>query len=168
MDHLEMFAKLLQLQSSQKILLKISLFFVIYTFIKNFKVMSRNSTISFPRNSQMSPRPIFISDSRDTKEWPCFVGQIFFQAYFILRTCLPNYVRKKKSQYAKSLSTLWAKLYIPSTLNIDIILWQTQWIVCAENVKSWCKSWVFPFTFQAYILPHTLNCMCVSLFKLHI
>ena len=33
------------------------------------------------------------------------------------------------------------KLYIPSNLNID------QLIVCAENVKSWFKSWVFPFTF---------------------
>ena len=44
-----------------------------------------------------------------------------------------------------------AKLYIPSTLNIDLILWQTQLIVCAENVKSW----VFPLTFQGYILPHT-------------
>ena len=56
-----------------------------------------------------------------------------------------------------------AKLYIPSTLNIDLMLWHTQLIVCAENVKSWFKSWVFPFTFQAYILPHTLNCTCVSL-----
>ena len=60
------------------------------------------------------------------------------------------------------------QLYIPSTLNIDLILWHTQLIVCAENVKSWFKSWVFPLTFQAYILPHTLNCMCVSLFILHI
>ena len=57
------------------------------------------------------------------------------------------------------------KLYIPSTLNIDLILWHTQLIVCAENVLcviSWLKSWVLPlilpFTFQAYILPHTLNC----------
>ena len=46
---------------------------------------------------------------------------------------------------------LTAKLYIPSTLNIR---WHTQLIVCAENVKSWFKSWVFPFTFQAYILPY--------------
>ena len=45
-----------------------------------------------------------------------------------------------------------AKLYIPSTLNIYLILWHTQLIVCAENIQSW----VFPFTFQAYILPHTL------------
>ena len=29
------------------------------------------------------------------------------------------------------------KLYIPSTLNIDLILWHTQLIVCAENVISW-------------------------------
>ena len=29
------------------------------------------------------------------------------------------------------------KLYIPSTLNIDLILWHTQLIACAENVKSW-------------------------------
>ena len=61
-------------------------------------------------------------------------------------------------------STIHPKLYIPSTLNIDLILWHTQLIVCAENVKSWFKS----FTFQAYTLPHTLNCMCVSLFKFHI
>ena len=61
-----------------------------------------------------------------------------------------------------------AKVYIPSTLNIDLILWHTQLIVSAENVKSWFKSWVFHFTFQAYILPHTLNCMCVGLFKIHI
>ena len=52
---------------------------------------------------------------------------------------------------------LLTKLYIPSTLNIDLILWHTQSIVCAENVKSWLKSWVFPFTFKAYVLPHTAN-----------
>ena len=34
--------------------------------------------------------------------------------------------------------------------------------------RKWFKSWVFPFTFQAYTLPHTLNSMCVSLFKFHI
>ena len=56
---------------------------------------------------------------------------------------------------------LGSKLYIPSTLNIDLILWHTQLIVCAENVKSWFKSRVFAFTFQAYILPHTLNCTYV-------
>ena len=50
------------------------------------------------------------------------------------------------------------KLYIPNTLNIDLILWHTQLIVCR---KCWIMG--FPFTFQAYILPHTLNCMCVSL-----
>ena len=60
------------------------------------------------------------------------------------------------------------KLYTPSTLNIDLILWHTHLIVCAENVKSWFKALVFPFTFQAYILPHTLICMFVSLFKFHI
>ena len=49
-----------------------------------------------------------------------------------------------------------------------VILWHTQLIVCAENVKSWFKLWVFPFTFQAYILPHTLNCKWVSLSKFHI
>ena len=61
-----------------------------------------------------------------------------------------------------------AKLCIPSSLNIDFILWNTQLIVCAEYVKSWFKSWVFPFTSQAYMLPHTLNYICVRLFKFHI
>ena len=54
------------------------------------------------------------------------------------------------------------KLYIPSTPNIDLILWHTQLIMCAENVKSWFKSWVISFTFQAYFLPHTLHCICVE------
>ena len=30
------------------------------------------------------------------------------------------------------------------------------------------KSWIYPFTFQAHILPHTLTCICVSLFKFQI
>ena len=54
------------------------------------------------------------------------------------------------------------KLYIPSTLNFALILWHTKLILCAENDKSCFKSWLFPFTFQAYILPHTLNCMFVN------
>ena len=60
------------------------------------------------------------------------------------------------------LLTIGTKLYIPSTLNIDLILWHTQ------NVKTWVKSWVISFTFQAYTLPHTLNFICVSLFTFHI
>ena len=63
---------------------------------------------------------------------------------------------------------LFKVIYLPSTLNIDLILWHTQLIVCAENVKSRFKSWVFPFTFQAYILPHTLNCMSVGQFEFYI
>ena len=55
-----------------------------------------------------------------------------------------------------------------STLNIDLILWHTQLILCAENVKSWFKSRFIYFPFQAYKLPHALNCICVSLFKFHI
>ena len=51
----------------------------------------------------------------------------------------------------------YTKLYIPSTLNIDLILWLTQLIVCAVKFKSW----VISFTFQAYTLSHTLNCICV-------
>ena len=61
-----------------------------------------------------------------------------------------------------------SKLHTPSTLNIDLILWHTKLVVCAENVTSWFKSWGFPFTFQAYTLPHTLNSMCVSLSEFHI
>ena len=56
-----------------------------------------------------------------------------------------------------------SKLYIPSTLNIDLILWHTQ--LCLQKMLNHSLN---PFTFQAYILPHTLNCMCVSLFKSHI
>ena len=116
-----MFAKLLHFQSSWTILLKISLLFIKYTFIKSVKVMSRNSTISFPRNSQMSPRPIFISDSRDTKEWPCFVGQIFFQAYLLYFTHLFAQLRQKKRK--KPICTVtfntMVEIYIQSATNIS-------------------------------------------------
>ena len=57
------------------------------------------------------------------------------------------------------------KLYVPSTLNIELILWHTQLIVCAENVKSWFKSWFFPFTFQAYILPPIHWIVCVLAYQ---
>ena len=64
----------------------------------------------------------------------------------------------RKRVYSRSGAWQAAKLYIPSTLNIDLILCHTQLIVCAENVKSR----VFSFTFQAYILPHPINCIvCV-------
>ena len=56
------------------------------------------------------------------------------------------------------------KLYITSTLNIDLILWHIQLI---GNVKSWFKSWVISFTFQAYTLRHTLNFICGSLSEFH-
>ena len=39
-----------------------------------------------------------------------------------------------------------AKLYILSTLNTDYLLWHTQLIVCAVNIKSW----VIIFTFQVF------------------
>ena len=55
----------------------------------------------------------------------------------------------------------WTKLYIPSTLNIDLILWHTQLIVCVENVKSWFKSWVFSFHFSSlYPAPYIELYVC--------
>ena len=39
--------------------------------------------------------------------------------------------------------------------------------VCSK-INHGIKSWVINFTFESYKLPHTLNCMCVSLFKFHI
>ena len=72
------------------------------------------------------------------------------------------------SFYLLDILKSYAKLYIPNTLNIDLILWHTQLIVCAENVKSWLKSWVIYFIFQAHNLPHALYCIYVSLSEFHI
>ena len=58
---------------------------------------------------------------------------------------------------------MYPKLYIPSTLNIELILWHTQLIVCAGNVKSWFKSWVFPFTLQAFGAIHGFVCVLAYL-----
>ena len=81
--------------------------------------------------------------------------------FFFFREKTPTLIRIGNRTYKSSYSHQ-SYMYITSTLNIDLILWHTQLIVCAENIKSWG----FPFTFQAYILPHTLNCMCVSLYIL--
>ena len=79
--------------------------------------------------------------------WMQFLGEII--VIFVFR----NENAKTFSSECKDISCSVLKLYVPSTLNIDLILWHTQLIVCAENFKSWFKSWGFPFTFQAYICP---------------
>ena len=53
------------------------------------------------------------------------------------------------------------KLYKPSTLNIDFILWHTKLIVCAENVKSWFKSWVH-FSGYRYFFLNIKRAIAVS------
>ena len=77
------------------------------------------------------------------------------------------------------LDTLWSKTfwspiwfsypcqsYISHVLKILCLYCDTHnWLRVHQNVKSWFKSWVTSFTFQAYTLPHILNCICVSLFK---
>ena len=60
-----------------------------------------------------------------------------------------------------------AKLYTPSTLNIDFIQWHTQLNMCAVKLITHDLIHDFHFTFQAYTLPHTLNGICVSLFEFH-
>ena len=52
--------------------------------------------------------------------------------------CIPTHSSGKQAQ-----------LYIPSTTNIELILWQTQLIRSADN----------GFPFQDDILPHPLHCM---------
>ena len=64
-----------------------------------------------------------------------------------------NYIRncrKGKKEIKRVDFYLYSKLYIPSTLNIDLILWHTQLIVCAENVKSW----IFDFTYFSSLYPN--------------
>ena len=47
------------------------------------------------------------------------------------------------------MSELWfeAKLYTPSTPNIDLILWHTHWIVCAVKLITHDLIHDFHFTF---------------------
>ena len=75
----------------------------------------------------------------------------------------------KWSLFFTKISNFWAcpKLYTPSTLNIDLLLWHTHLIVCAVKWITHDLIYDFHFTFQAYTLPHTLNGMFVSLFKFH-
>ena len=124
----------------------------------------------FPLNARWEMRAIFKRLTCDTMHLRYNLTQLTWKVTLIwwpiaIMNEVWDWTRQAEMH---SISGLQSKLCIPSTLNIDLILWYIQLIVCAENVKSLFKSWVFPFTFQAYILPHTLNCMCVSLFKFHI
>ena len=58
------------------------------------------------------------------------------------------------------------KLYIPSTLNVDLILWQTILIVCAENVKSWFKLGVFLLLFSISCPIPWIVCVSAYVFKI--
>ena len=69
--------------------------------------------------------------------------------------------------YCFRIFRVFSKLYTPSTLNIGFIQWHTQLIVCAVKWITHDLIHDFHFTFQAYTLPHTLNGICVSLFKFH-
>ena len=130
-----------------------------YFFIHHNKICSKHQQGNYSMNVAMNSKLSGI----------CVAISTFFLIYHN-KICS----RHQQGNYSMNVlmntkrSGICAKLYIPSTLNIDLILWHTQLNVFAENVKSQFKSWVFPFTFQAYILPHTLNCMCVSLFKFDI
>ena len=55
----------------------------------------------------------------------------------------PSLQRLQKTKgYPKAIYTKYSKLWL--------IMLYKQLIVFAENVRSWFKSWVFPFTFRAY------------------
>ena len=117
-------------------------------------------------NRQLHSNRFKIILSKKASNWNPIIKLMFFMQFVVwFNICQ----KTLKIQYLfQRDSRLDPKIYIPSTLNIDLIPWHKQLFVCAVNVKSWFKSWVISFTFQAYTLSHTLNCICVSLFKFHI
>ena len=58
----------------------------------------------------------------------------------------------------------YSKLYIPSTLNIDFMLWHTKLIVFALK----CKTMAYFFYFSRLYPATNIICICVSLFEFHI
>ena len=86
------------------------------------------------RNSQMRRRPIFISDSKDTKEWPCFLCLF----YFTHNICPTTYVRKRKKPICKVTCNNMSKIptflfhkRLPSLIPIKIF--NFLWIVIAQQ-----------------------------------
>ena len=112
------------------------------------------------RWSQKNVHEIFCTLPAEPIKQNRWIKTILYKALHFLRCFCVQTTKSNHHQLIRAVS-LFPMLYLPSTLNIDLLLWHTQLIVCAENVKSWFKSLVFPFTFQAYFLPHTLNCICV-------
>ena len=67
-------------------------------------------------------------------------GFLFEEARYLDNDLHPDLLEFFNKNRANNASTFNPKLYIPSTLNIDLIQWHIKLIVCAENVKSWFKS----------------------------
>ena len=78
------------------------------------------------KHQQMAPQ-LF-----DTNINPWDVSSLYDFQYF----CCPQCVFQGCRIFYPKLFDPKTKLYTPSTLNIDLILWHTQLIVCAENDKS--------------------------------
>ena len=69
-----------------------------------------------------------------------------------------NGIRYERNQRKRSIkldliSKQWAKLYMPSTLNIDLILSHTQLIVCAENLNHGLNQGFFLSLFKLILCP---------------
>ena len=92
---------------------------------------------------------------------------LFFSA---LGSSIKNVVNKRKrgQKLANTFRLiLRSKLYIPSTPNIELILWPTKIdCVCSKMLNHGLNHGLFLLLFiLTYALHHTLNCTCVSLFE---
>ena len=59
----------------------------------------------------------------------CFFTRLYIRLYWL--QCETDHGHPERLFLSGPILVLWAKLNIPSTLNIDLILWHTQLIVCA-------------------------------------
>ena len=84
-----------------------------------------------------------------------------FLIFWLLKKIVPSETQHFFSSTLTAFMMVQAKLNIPSTLNIDTILWLTQLIGCAVKCEIMVQ-------IMGYLFHFISLCMCISFFKFQI
>ena len=90
-----------------------------------------------------------------------FLVDMYCCMWYIPSRVVKKCISSLASSFAKVNHRQTVKVMYTKYSRINLILWHTQLIVYAEKVKSWFKSCVFPFTFQASLYPAPYIELCV-------
>jgi hypothetical protein len=121
------------------------------------------------RNSQTSRRPIYISDSKDTKEWPCFLCQFYFMHLFAQLRQKKHEANKQAhlQQYEQNTHISPPKKFTTLPLLIPIKNYHFLWIVKAQQKQLLPRNLAQSFHSMLVFMSILNNKSCSSTNSVH-